>query len=264
MIKLLDWLRLPDLKKIANLDDVSTILLHKEIIRKKPFLRQLYLDFYRDLLKTVGDTTGKKCIEVGSGRGFLKEIAPHVITSDILDLPSHDMRFSGLNMPFSNATVDVFFLLDVFHHVHDSPAFLRELDRCLKPGGKVVLIEPATTPWSRIIFRNFHHEPFDPEGRWTFETTGPLSGANGALPWIVFVRDRERFEKEFPQFRVKRIRPHTPFRYLLSGGFSLRQLLPSIAYHPVAFLEKILSPLNNYIGMFMTIELEKRRNSTPS
>ena len=47
----------------------------------------------------------------------------------------------------------------------DSYRFLVELERCLKPGGKIVMIEPANTRFSRLIFRRFHHEMFESVGR---------------------------------------------------------------------------------------------------
>ncbi len=70
------------------------------------------------------------------------------------------------------------------------------------------------------ILRYAHHEPSDPGAReWRFKTTGPLSGANGALTWIVFRRDRERFERQFPELGLERYEPHTPLRYRLSPEY---------------------------------------------
>jgi hypothetical protein len=61
------------------------------------------------------------------------------------------------------------------------------------------MIEPWVTPWSRLVYTRMHHEPFVPAAaQWEFLTTGPLSGANGALPYILFSRDRAQFELEFP------------------------------------------------------------------
>ncbi len=35
------------------------------------------------------------------------------------------------------------------------------------------MIEPWVTPWSRIIYKYLHHEPFDPhETEWCFPPTG--------------------------------------------------------------------------------------------
>ena len=56
---------------------------------------------------------------------------------------------------------------------------------------------------------------------------------------------------------LKNILKHTPLLYLLSGGVSLRQLLPSFTYGAVRLLEALLKPLNPYGGMFMTVEIEK-------
>jgi hypothetical protein len=77
------------------------------------------------------------------------------------------------------------------------------------------------------------------------------------MPWIIFYRDRKIFEKDFPNLKIIKIRNHTPFSYLLSGGFTLRQLVPGFFYPAAQALEYLLSPANNLIGMFMTVILEK-------
>jgi SAM-dependent methyltransferase len=254
---MLDWLRLPETKNIADLDDPSTTLLHGRIVRQKPFLRKTYLDFYREFQNAFGSQKDKVLIELGSGGGFLKEIMPEVVTSDILQLPNVDKVFSALAMPFGDSSVDAFFMVDVLHHIPDAELFFREAERCLKGGGRIIMVEPANTPFGRFIWKHFHHEHFDPTASWHLEKTGPLSVANGAIPWIVFSRDRDIFESKFPALRIIRIRLHTPFRYLLSGGLSFRQLLPSFTYPLIKGIEFLLTPLNSLIGMFQTIELQK-------
>jgi SAM-dependent methyltransferase len=158
-----------------------------------------------------------KCVELGSGGGFLKNIEPSVISTDILSLPHTDMTFSALNMPFSNSELSALFLLDTFHHIPDSYQFLAEAGRVLKTGGKIIMIEPANSMWSRLIYKNFHHEPFDEKGGWQIPGAGPMSGANIALPWIVFERDIDLFCSRFPNLKIEEISYHTPLRYLLSG-----------------------------------------------
>jgi SAM-dependent methyltransferase len=255
---LLALLKLPEASSLTNLDDPDNIHLLKEIIQRKVFLKNTYKYFYRELLDKTKDLplTGER-IELGSGAGFLKLIAPQVVTSDVLPYSGVDRVFSALDMPMQANSVSAFLMIDVLHHIKDSRRFFQEMQRCLKLGGKIVMIEPANTLWSRFIYTNFHHEPFEPRGGWGFEDGGPLSGANMAIPWIVFDRDRSQFMQEFSNLRVCSIRIHTPLTYLLSGGLSLRQLLPSWSYPAIKLLEWILSPWNRYIGMFMTIELEK-------
>jgi SAM-dependent methyltransferase len=257
-VKITEWLKLPQAKNIRNLDDVSTTLLHAKIIQDKPFLKKLYLDFYNTFKKSIPQNGGNKLlVELGSGGGFIKEIVPNAVTSDVLKLPGVDKHFSVLKMPFDNNSVDAYFMIDVLHHINDAAVFFKEMDRTLKAGGKIVMIEPANTAWGRFIYQNFHHERFDPLGGWGFEKTGPLSSANGAIPWIIFYRDRKQFERQFPSLKIVRLDPHTPLRYLISGGVSMRQMLPSFLYGAVKGLEIILSPFNKYIGMFLTIEINK-------
>ena len=257
-MKVIEWLKMPQTRAVTDLDNPATTLLHAEIIRNKPFLRNLYTEFYNQFKESVPDSEKKLLVELGSGGGFIKQIIGNVVTSDILDLPNVDYCFPSSKMPFDQASVDAFFMVDVLHHIADSRAFFKEALRCLKTCGKVVMIEPANTLFSRFVYKNFHHELFDPKGKWTLEEAGPLSQGNGAIPWIIFCRDRMIFEREFPSLRIISMRNHTPLRYLLSGGLTLRQLVPSFTYSAVKAVEYFLYPLNNLLGMFQTIELQKQ------
>jgi len=256
-MKVIGWLRLPEAKDIKDLDDPATTLLHAKIIRRKPFLKKLYIDFYMQFREAVPGHEKSVLVELGSGGGFIKEVIGNVITSDILELPNVDRVFSAVDMPFERGSVDAFFMFDVLHHMTDARAFFKEAVRCLKSSGRIVMIEPANTWWSRFIYKNFHHEVFDTQAQWELEEIGPVSHGNGAIPWIIFARDREIFEDEFPSLRIVRIRNHTPLRYLLSGGLTLRQLVPSFTYPVIKAVEYLLSPANDIFGMFQTIELEK-------
>lgn len=242
-----------------QLDDPKTTLFRAKVLKKKFFLRNIYIDFYLQLKETLGPNYNKKkLIELGSGGGFIKEIIPNAITSEVMKIPAVNMHFSALKMPFKKESIDGILLIDVLHHIPDVEKFFNEADRTLKKGGKIIMIEPANTLWGGFIYKYFHHEPFLPNGSWKFKTTGPLSGANGALPWILFFRDRKKFLRKFPSLRINYIKAHTPFRYIISGGFTLRQLLPNFFYPIILLIEKFLSPLNQYLGMFYTIELEKK------
>jgi SAM-dependent methyltransferase len=256
--QLLLRLKLPEASQLKNLDAPENIDTLRRIIHRKYFLEQTYIRFYRDILNRIRDIpVDGDVVELGSGASFLKRFAPHIITSDILPYSGVDKTFSALDMPLQDDSVSAFVMVDVFHHVKDSRRFLNEMSRCLRPNGKIVMIEPANTLWSRLIYSHFHHEPFQPTAGWGFAEGGPLSGANMALPWIVFCRDRHQFIQEFPNLHLRDIRIHTPISYLLSGGLSIKQLLPSWLYSVVVLIERLLSPLNPAIGMFMTVELIK-------
>jgi len=132
-MKLLDFLILPDVRNVTDLDDVSTTLLHSRIIRKKPFLEKQYWAFYNIFSRSI-DCTDKETlfVELGSGGGFLKEVIPTVVTSDVVDIPTVDKHFSALDMPFEDNTVDRFFMIDVLHHISDPYSGPRNPDNSLR------------------------------------------------------------------------------------------------------------------------------------
>ncbi|MBN2523495.1 MAG: methyltransferase domain-containing protein [Bacteroidales bacterium] len=241
-----------------DLDSSERTLFHREIILNKPFLKKIYVEWYRTLVQEIRSVPDGKVVELGSGGGFLKNIVPSVITSDIIPLPHTDLTFSALQMPFQDSEVSVLFLLDTFHHIPDANQFLKESDRVLKKGGKIVMIEPANSAWGRFIYKNFHHEPFDENGEWTIPGTGPMSGANGALPWIVFRRDVSLFADRFPDLKIESITYHTPLRYLLSGGVAYKAPFPGWSFGFFTLLDRVLLSLSQELSMFMTIRIVKR------
>ena len=120
------------------------------------------------------------------------------------------------------------------------------------------MIEPWVSPWSKWVFTKFHHEPFEPHSPdWDLAKGGPLSGANGALPWIIFERDRAFFEREFPQLKIVRIQRMMPFCYLLSGGVTLRNLMPGVTFPLWRGIERAIEPWMKTWAMFALIVIER-------
>ncbi len=241
-----------------GLDDPKRTLLHKEIILNKPFLKRLYTEWYKNLEAHL-PLNAKTIVELGSGGGFLKDVIKGVTTSDILPLPDNDMVLVGLNMPFEDNSVDAFIMVDVFHHVPDSKLFLEEMQRTLKPGGRIIMSEPCNSLWGRIIYQNFHHETFNPKGDWKIPGSGPMSDANGALPYIVFERDKSIFKTTFPALNIIKNKKHTPLRYLISGGVSMVQLVPNWSFGFFKAIEKILTPFSSWFSMFQLVVIEKKK-----
>ena len=219
------WLTHP-LMKGLNLDNPETTYLRRLIIQEKSFLRRVYEEWYRSLVNSIPEGSGT-VVEIGAGAGFFKNYFSGVITSECFYLDNIDCVFDASFLPFADGSLKAIVMTDVFHHLPKPRLFLAEAARCLCHGGVVAMVEPWTTSWSTFVYSKFHHEPFQPDVlKWEFESNGPLSGANGALPWIVFHRDRKQFESEFPQLHIRSIEPMMPLRYLLSGGVSLISLQP--------------------------------------
>jgi SAM-dependent methyltransferase len=240
--------------KGLDVDDPRTTLLRREIIREKTFLNKIYREWYARLAASIKPDA--VFLELGSGAGFLKEFVSKLITSEVFPLDGMDRVVDAHALPFSDSELDGIVMTDVLHHIPDVAQFFHEAGRCIKPGGQVLMIEPWKTRWSSWVYGRLHSEPFDAGGGWTIPPAGPLSGANGALPWIVFERDRPRFESEFPQWRIDSIELLMPFSYLLSGGVSMRTLVPAWAYGSIRWAEAKLN--QKRWAMFAMIKMTKR------
>ena len=256
-MSVLEWLKQPEARAIEDLDEDETVSVHARIIKSKGFLRRLYSEYYHQMGAAVGYCEHGVFVEIGSGGGFIKEVLPNTVTSDVVPHNGVEEVFPAQSMPFDDGSVNGIFILNCFHHFSEPALVLEEFERVLVVGGSVVMIEPANTWWGRLIYTRFHHEPFNSSGGWSLPDSGRLTGANVALPWVVFVRDREAFSKFFQSMAIDSVNHHTPFSYLISGGLTWRQLAPTWTYPLVRTTERLLSPFSKSLGMFMTVVIRK-------
>ncbi len=241
----------------CSIDGANTTDLRRGIIRKNRFLWRIYDEWYRMLARHVPDGD-RPAVEFGSGAGFLPDYIPRLITTEILPCSGIHAVVDARRIPMRTQSLRGIVLVDVLHHIPNVRDFFAEADRTLCAGGVIAMVEPWNSSFSSIVLRNLHHEPFVPTAPdWEFPSSGPVSGANQALPWIIFRRDRDVFQKEFPRLRIELIQPFMPFRYLVSGGVSMRPLMPEFLFPFWRGLETCLSPLRNYLAMFALIVVRK-------
>jgi SAM-dependent methyltransferase len=238
----------------------ETTRLHQGVIRNKPLLKGWYREQYLKYLGLLPADRAGVHVEVGSGGGFLKELCPSCITSSFLagDRAAGlvDRQLDAQAMALDSASVDSFFLLDVLHHLPDPRAFFGELQRCLKPGGVALLIEPAATLFGRFLYQRFHHEGCDDRAaHWGLLPGEPAARPNQALAHIIFERDGGTFAAEFPRLSVVALRKHTFLGYALSGGLSHDPLVPSWAEGALSVVERSARPLLPWLGTYMDVQL---------
>ncbi|OFZ02146.1 MAG: hypothetical protein A2070_15180 [Bdellovibrionales bacterium GWC1_52_8] len=244
----------------SHLDDPSRVAEIREKIRKKEFLRALYLETYSKYSACL-----KRCpasgqiLELGSGGGFSKEVIPQLITSDIIPYEGVDRIVDATQIPFPDRSLRAIFLFNVFHHIPDVRAFFREAMRCLVPGGRILIIDPYFGWISSPIYNYLHHEPSSKSvEKWEFESSGPLSDANIALAWIVFQRDRAIFESEFAKLNLVSYKPHSPLRYWISGGLKNWSLASGSQFETWSKIDNALISLSEKFASFVDIELVKQ------
>jgi len=241
-----------------DLDDPLTTCYRQDILSKHRLLRRVYLDWYARMIAALPQGNDP-ILEIGTGAGFLNTLVDNMITSEVVWLPLVNLAANAMQLPFAQASLCALVMTNTLHHIPDSPQFFIEALRCLRPGGRVVMVEPWISTWSNFIYRNFHHEPIDTQvSQWEFTSKGPLSGANEALPWILFKRDRQEFERRFPQFTIRCVEPFMAISYLASGGFSLRLPIPGWTTFFWFGLDRFLTHWADHTGMFALIVLEKR------
>jgi SAM-dependent methyltransferase len=251
------WLAHP-LTQNVQIDEPSAVEIRYRIIKQKPFLRRIYKEWYEQLVAGLPSGEGA-VLEIGGGTSFLREQCPEALTSDVLHHSGLDVVLNGTALPVADGALRGILLLDVLHHLPEPRRFFAEASRCVRPSGAIVMVEPWVSTWSKFVYRNLHHEPFSVETpEWEFPSTGPMSGANGALPWIIFERDRQQFMREFPVWTIRKIQVQMPFRYLLSGGVSMRSFAPGWSFAFWEGFERALQPWMRSLGMFALIALERR------
>jgi SAM-dependent methyltransferase len=246
----------------GQIDDLCGYDAIRAAIARKSVLKAIYREFYgyySDCLQHCPKAGA--VVEIGAGAGFANEMVPELIATDVIRYPTVDVVLDATQLPFPSGSVRCFLMLNAFHHIADCGLFLEEAARCLAPGGRILIIDQHRGFISTPILRHFHHEHYDDRAiEWRFESTGPLSGANGALAWIVFVRDREKFKRNRPELVLVRYQPIMPLRYWLSGGLRRWNLLPGFLDNASRALDRGLLLLAPDFGSFVVIELLRARS----
>ena len=235
--------------------------LQRQIIRERPLMREVYELWYRLLLdderSVPGDPESGGLLELGSGGSYLQELCPRVVTSDVVEGVA-DRVIDGRELPFEDGSLRAIFLSHVFHHIPDIGAFLREAERTLVPGGVIAMIEIPHTPFARFFFDHFHPEPYDDSApSWSFDQADSMMDANQALSWIVFFRDRERFEREHPGLALEETSYLPWLGYLMSGGVTRRNLIPSFLVPLVRGMERVLRPIDRWMALHWHLRIRK-------
>ena len=248
--------------KVNSIDDPGRVKELRLLIKRKGFLSQFYSEIYERYRATLNRSPKDGiALELGSGAGFVKEVLPDIVTSDVISYSGVDRKLDACDMPFENEALRAILMFDVFHHIPDVERFLNEAQRCLKPGGRCLIIDPYLGWLTTPIFKFIHHEPFHPEALdWRFDSKGPLSDANVALAWMVFKRDREKFKKLFPALEIVSISPHSPLRYWFAGGLRSWSLMPSRSFRFMTKIDSMLVGMTPRLASFMDIEIVKLPN----
>jgi len=231
---------------------------YSSIWDRKPILRTIYNDYYDRIVSACVDGL---TVEIGGGVGNLKQRLPNVVTTDIQPASWLDCVADAQCLPFGIGAVGNIVMVDVLHHIEHPGTFFRDAARVLKPGGRIIMVEPGITWGSTLFFRLLHHEPVvmraDPLTEGAPDPNRDPYAANQAIPTLIATRDRDRFHRMFPELRLFRVDWFSFASFPLSGGFKSWSLLTvGMARRLIAAetaVEKFLGPLAA-VRMMMVVE----------
>jgi SAM-dependent methyltransferase len=205
------------------------------------------------VLRLLGDVKDHRVLDAGCGPGlYAEEImargaevvgfdeSPEMVRLARQRLGERfDVRVHDLALPLewlSSETFDAVVLALVIHHLDDRMAALRELNRVLRPGGRLVVsTHHPTSDWLRLGGNYFSVEPVEEDwhkGQWHFRYwRQPLSATCAEFAGAGFLVERieeplplpamaERFPDDF--VKLSREPGFLVFRLLKPGATVLR------------------------------------------
>lgn len=227
--------------------DVNT---HRELWKRKGTLRLVYQDYHNHIQAAC---TSGSTLEIGGGSGHFRDADSRIVSIDIQSLPWLDAVADAHHLPFGDAAFDNIIMLDVLHHLSSPKLFFIEVERVLKPGGHMVIMEPAMTPVSRTMLSLFHEEPVDMSAspfNDTPQTGARPEDANQAIPHLIFNRFQDQFGDLFPRLNIVKKKYLSLWAYPLSGGFKSWSLWPPFLVRPLLFIERALMPVLGPLAAF--------------
>lgn len=234
---------------------------NQELWHRKPLLRTVYTDLYRNMQRHLSRVPGTK-LELGSGMGTISEVMPDCLRTDLFHYPWLDLVENAYCLSFEDGSISNLLMVDVFHHLRYPGNALNEFLRVLAPGGRLILMEPGLGLLGRVIYEWMHVEPvghakdvswFAPEG-WS-PNEMDYYAAQGNATWIF---TRSNFSEQLDSWNIVEIKRIAALAYAASGGYSGPQLYPTAAYPLIKSFEKFLQLFPLIFTTRMMVVLEKK------
>jgi len=244
----------------------DTLAGYRAVWKQKPVLRMLYNDIFERMAGSVVDGA---TLELGGGIGNLKEKIASLISSDIQFAPWLDLVVDAQKLPFAANSLSNIVMLDVLHHIEFPSLLFRDAERVLRPGGRIVMVEPGITFGSTLFFRMLHHEPVmmnvDPLDEGAPDRHRDPYRSNQAIPTLLVRRYREEFHAKFADLRILEVRWFSFVAYPCSGGFKSWSLISESLARKLLWFEKRLERLfGRLFGFRLLIVIEKKSACQPS
>jgi len=200
--------------------------------------------------------------EVGAGPGFFSRYAGDVVSVDV----EFDRELSACAdvhfLPFRTGNFAAVIGIDVLHHLGAPASALAEIARVLRPGGRLVFVEPWAGPVGIAVYRHLHHEeccPVDDPLEAAFPAPKKPMDGNAWLPKALLVDRQADLLALVPELLVREVRAFGAMSYLLTGGFQPIGL-PWPVVSSLARLERLLpETLMRIVSLRAIFVLERKK-----
>jgi len=234
--------------------DEQRINQHRAVWAVRPELRSVYQEWFAQLCLCLEGR--RPIVEIGAGPGFFKDYFPESIATDVISGPNLDVMCGASSLPFQSGSLGGLVMLDVLHHLPEPLTFLTEAGRVLRPGGRLVVIEPWITCPSYLLYRYFHDEdcslridirqPFGHSDKKAFD-------GNAAIPFKVLKEGKP----EGSPLHLVRADPFIALPYLATLGFKCAHPIPQTIVGIAKFGERLLSPVRKLLATRILIVWER-------
>jgi len=227
---------------------------------QKPILHTIYDEFYAMITRQLNQSIDGKIVEIGSGIGNLKNHIPDCICTDAFDNPWIDQIENAYKLSFDDHEVSNIILFDVWHHLKYPVAALQEFRRVLKPEGRIIIFEPYISLLGWLVYGVFHPEEVSWFKKINLNDSGMdvdnlsyYAAQGNATRFFI----RKKYRSYLSGFSITTIEKKAAIAYVLSGGYSKKQLFADHLYPKIKKFETFVKNLPFLFATRLLAVLEK-------
>lgn len=227
----------------------------------KPLLQEVYMLFYQEIFRYLRTDITGDTVELGSGIGNLKRAIPNVVTTDIFPNTWIDRVENAYALTYAPQSVAHLILFDVFHHLEFPGTALAEFLRVLKPGGRVIIFDPAVSLLGFLVYGLCHPEPIgwskpitwqEPRGFDPYAAAYYAAQGNSAR---IFFSDA--YAKDLQSWRFVIKKRMSAISYVAAGGYRAPQMYPMSFLGAMRWVDRLCDQFPALFATRLLVVLEK-------